>query len=376
MSKVVQILSAVVAAGGILTMTAGSAMAQSPSVKKSVFGKLKSGAVVHKFVLTNGKITADIMTLGATLTGVHAPDRNGNIADVCLGFDNVAGYEAGHPYFGSTVGRVANRIGKGKFKLDGTSYQLATNNGPNHLHGGVKGWDKVIWQAEVVKNNAGPSVRFRYTSKDGEEGYPGTVRAEITYTLTSSNAIRMEYRATTTKATPINMTNHAYFNLAGQGTILNHSVHLNASKYTPADATLLPTGKIVTVTGTPYDFTSMHAIGDNIGQTDGDPNGYDLNYVVDGKPGAFRKAATVSEPSSGRVLEVWSDEPGIQFYSGNFLDGTLKGKSGQVYERNYGFCLESQHYPNSINTPSFPSTVLRPGQTYRQKTEYRFLVGK
>ena len=376
MSKVVQILSAMVAAGGILTMTAGSAMAQVPGVKKSVFGKLKSGAVVHKFVLTNGKITADIMTLGATLTGVHAPDRNGNIADVCLGFDKVSGYEAGHPYFGSIVGRVANRIGKGKFKLDGANYQLATNNGPNHLHGGVKGWDKVIWQAEVVKNNAGPSIRFRYTSKDGEEGYPGLLKAEITYTLTSSNAIRMEYRATTTKATPINMTNHAYFNLAGQGTILNHSVQLNASKYTPADATLLPTGKIVTVSGTPYDFTSMHAIGDNIAQTDGEPNGYDLNYVVDGKPNAFRKAATVAEPISGRVLEVWSDEPGIQFYSGNFLDGTLKGKSGQVYERNYGFCLESQHYPNSINTPSFPTTVLRPGQTYRQKTEYRFLVGK
>lgn len=376
MSKVVHILSAMVAAGGLLTMTAGSASAQTPGVKKTVFGKLKSGAVVHKFVLTNGKITADIMTLGATLTGVQTPDRNGNIADVCLGFDTVSGYEAGHPYFGSTVGRVANRIGKGKFKLDGASYQLATNNGPNHLHGGVQGWDKVIWQAEVVKNNAGPSVRFRYTSKDGEEGYPGTVKAEITYTLTRSNAIRMEYRATTSKATPINMTNHAYFNLAGQGTILNHSVQLNASKYTPADSTLLPTGKIVSVAGTPYDFTTMHAIGDNIAQTDGDPNGYDLNYVVDGKAGAFRKAATVAEPTSGRILEVWSDEPGIQFYSGNFLDGTLKGKSGQVYERNYGFCLESQHYPNSINTPSFPSTVLRPGQTYRQLTEYRFLVGK
>lgn len=376
MSKVVHILSAMVAAGGLLTMTAGSASAQTPGVKKTVFGKLKSGAVVHKFVLTNGKITADIMTLGATLTGVQTPDRNGNIADVCLGFDTVSGYEAGHPYFGSTVGRVANRIGKGKFKLDGASYQLATNNGPNHLHGGVQGWDKVIWQAEVVKNNAGPSVRFRYTSKDGEEGYPGTVKAEITYTLTRSNAIRMEYRATTSKATPINMTNHAYFNLAGQGTILNHSVQLNASKYTPADSTLLPTGKIVSVAGTPYDFTTMHAIGDNIAQTDGDPNGYDLNYVVDGKAGAFRKAATVAEPTSGRILEVWSDEPGIQFYSGNFLDGTLKGKSGQVYERNYGLCLESQHYPNSINTPSFPSTVLRPGQTYRQLTEYRFLVGK
>lgn len=376
MKKFGNVLSTAFMLGVLIDMAIGVAAAQSPGVKKLPFGKLKAGAVVHKYTLSNGKVTADVMTLGATLTGVHAPDRNGDVVDILLGFDTVAGYEAGHPYFGSTVGRVANRIAKGRFKLDGATYTLETNNGPNHLHGGVKGWDKVIWQSEIVKSNAGPSVRFRYTSKDGESGYPGTVKAEITYTLTSSNALRMEYRAESTKPTPINMTNHAYFNLAGQGTILNHSLQLDSTKYTPVDATLIPTGKITTVTGTPYDFTTMHAIGDNIAQTDGDPNGYDLNYVVSGKPGSFRRAATVGEPYSGRVLEVWSDEPGVQFYSGNFLDGTLKGKSGQVYERNFGFCLESQHYPNGINTPQFPSTVLRPGATYRQKTEYRFRVVK
>lgn len=344
-----------------------------PGITRQPFGKLPDGTSIHLFTLTNSNgLVAKIMTYGAIVTELHTPDRDGRMGDITLGFDTLSGYVKGHPYFGCIAGRVANRIAKGKFSLDGKTYMLATNNGPNHLHGGNKGFDKRVWRATVVRSKSGPSVRFDYTSPDGEEGYPGTVRASVTYTLTNSNALRMEYRATTNKATPINLTNHAYFNLAGSGDILGHKLMLNCDRYTPGDATLIPTGKLSSVKGTPVDFTRSHPIGDRIAETTGDPNGYDHNFVINGGGKSMTLAARVDEPTTGRVLEVHTTEPGIQFYSGNFLDGTLKGKKGTVYHRNTGFCLEAQHFPDSINQKTFPSTVLRPGGVYRQTTEYRF----
>lgn len=345
-------------------------------ISKIAFGKLKDGQAVDLYVLENGNgVTAKIMTYGAILVDVMAPDSTGKPGSVTLGFGNLAGYEKGHPFFGATVGRVANRIAKGKFTLDGKTYTLATNNGPNHLHGGVKGWDKKVWKAQVVSNAEGPSVRFTIVSVDKEEGYPGTVTASVTYTLTKNNALRMEYLATTDKATPINMTNHAYFNLKGDGNILDHQVTIYADHYTPVNATQIPTGKIESVVDTPFDFRTAHAIGDRISATDGDPNGYDHNFVLNSGGKSFTRNAKVVEPTSGRVLEVWSDQPGVQFYTGNFLDGSVVGRTG-AYRRNFGFCLETQHFPDAINQPTFASVVLRPGQLYKTKTEYRFSVQK
>lgn len=377
--------AAAITLAGLATLMAATAAAPAAAqtggkagVSKAAFGKLPDGTAVEIYTLTNGRgLTAKIMTYGATLTELHVPDKNGKTADVALGFSSLEPYVKGHPYFGSTVGRYANRIAKGKFTLQGKKYTLAVNNAPNHLHGGVKAFDKRVWKATPLQSAAGPAVRFTYTSPAGEEGYPGRLNAMVTYTLLKDrNAVRMDYRATTNRATPVNLTNHAYFNLAGEGNgdILGHVVLLNARRYTPTDATLIPTGKIANVAGTPLDFTTPTPIGKRIQQAGGTPKGYDHNFVRDGK--GFGLAARVTEPASGRILELHTDEPGFQFYTGNFLDATLKGKKGEPYKQYTGFCLEAQHYPDSPNQPNFPSTILRPGQTYRQHTEYVFRVQK
>jgi aldose 1-epimerase len=348
---------------------------RSASMRKTDFGKTSDGTAVDLYVLTNAKgVTAKVMTYGAILTELHAPDRDGKPDDVVLGFDDLGGYLAGHPYFGATVGRVANRIARGRFTLDGKEYRLAVNNGPNALHGGRKGFDKVVWEAEKAEAKDGVAVRFRYRSPDGEEGYPGTLSVAVTYTLTDDNALRLDYTATTDKPTPVNLTNHSYFNLAGPraGDVLGHELMLAADKYTPVDDTLIPTGEVRPVRGTPLDFTTPATIGSRIDQLKGEPGGYDHNFVLRGGGKQPALAARVREPKTGRVLEMFTTEPGVQFYTGNFLDGTVKGKGGVVYRKHAGFCLEAQHYPDSVNHPDFPSTILKPGQTYTQTTVYQF----
>ncbi len=351
-----------------------------PKVEKRPFGKTPDGTAVDLYVLTNANgVTAKIMTYGAILTELHVPDSAGKFGDVVLGFDNLEGYVKGHPFFGATVGRVANRIAKGKFTLDGKEYKLATNNGPNALHGGVKGFDKVVWKAEIGEGKPGDrSIHFSYVSKDGEEGYPGTLKAEVVYTLTDKNELGLVYKATTDKPTPVNLTNHSYFNLAGQGSgdILGHMLEINADKFTPTDDTLIPTGEIKDVKGTPFDFTKPTPIGKHLKEIKADPVGYDLNYVLNTKNKELKMAARVTDPKSGRVMEVFTTEPGIQFYTGNFLDGTNKGKGGAVYKQYAAFCLETQHFPDSVNQPKFPSVILKPGETYQTTTVYMFSTTK
>jgi aldose 1-epimerase len=343
-------------------------------VSRMDFGKTSDGTPVELYTLTNGKITAKVMTYGAILTELIVPDRTGKPADVVLGFDTLEGYLAGHPYFGATVGRVANRIAGGKFTLDGKEYKLAVNNGPNSLHGGIKAFDKVVWKAEDVSGPAGAAVKFTYKSPDGEEGYPGNLDVAVTYTVTDQNEVKLDYKATTDKATPVVLTNHSYFNLAGpaSGTILDHELMLNAENYTPGDETMIPTGSIAPVKGTPLDFTTSTSIGARIAQIKGDPGGYDNNYVIDNDAKLPNVAARAYDPKTGRVMEVLTTEPGVQLYTSNFLDGKTKGKGGVVYKKNQAFCLETQHFPDSVHHANFPSTILRPGQTYTQTTIYRF----
>jgi aldose 1-epimerase len=344
-------------------------------VKKEAFGKTPEGVVVDLYTLTNTSgVTAKIMTYGAILTELDVPDRAGKMGDVVLGFDHLKDYLAGHPYFGATVGRVANRIAKGKFTLDGKEYTLAVNNKPNALHGGLKGFDKVVWKAQPVTTPDGAAVKFTYVSKDGEEGYPGTLTATVVYTLTNENALRLDYTATTDKATPVNLTNHSYFNLAGakSGDILGHELTLAADKYTPADDTLIPTGEIKPVKDTPLDFTKPKRIGERIEQLKGEPGGYDHNFVLNSEGKQLARAATVREPKSGRIVEMFTTEPGVQFYTGNFLDGKQTGRGGVAYKKHCGFCLEAQHFPDSVNHANFPSMILQPGKTYKQTTIYKF----
>jgi aldose 1-epimerase len=374
----------VVAAATVLFWTSSlSAFASNPeacapksqgSVERMEFGKTPEGIPVELYVLTNGRVTAKVMTYGATLTELVVPDRNGKSADVVLGFDDLAGYLAGHPYFGTTTGRVANRIAKGRFTLDGTEYKLAVNNPPNTLHGGVKALDKVVWKAKDASSPDGPAVRFSYLSPDGEEGFPGNLSMNVTYTVTGDNGLKIDYTATTDKATPVNLTNHSYFNLAGpaSGPITDHELWLAADQYTPVDDTLIPTGKLEPVRGTPLDFTTPTKIGARLDEIKGDPGGYDHNYVIRGGGRSLALAARVYEPTSGRVLEMYTTEPGVQFYTANFLDGSKKGKEGVVYRKRQAFCLEAQHFPDSVNHPEFPSTILRPGGTYAQTTIYKF----
>lgn len=318
-----------------------------------------------------------IINFGGTVTSIKVPDRDGKFADVVLGFENPDDYLKPHPSFGTVVGRFANRIAKGRFKLNGVEYKLAINNGENHLHGGIKGFDDVYWTAEEIKSSQGPAVRMTYLSKDGEEGYPGNLKVTMVYTLTNRNELRIDYTATTDKDTVVNLTHHSYFNLAGEGNgdILNHQLKLNASRFTPTDAGSIPTGELRNVAGTPFNFLKPTAIGARINQDEEQlkfGNGYDHNFVVDGVAGRLRQAAVVTEPTTGRVMEVWTTEPGIQLYTGNFLDGTLVGKSGKAYERRSGLCLETQHYPDSPNKPNFPTTKLKKGSVFRSVTIYRF----
>ncbi len=356
---------------------AGQARAPSQSttrsLKKMDFGKTDDGTPIELYTLSNGRLTVKVMTFGAIVTEIHAPDRDGKPGDVVLGFESLDGYLAGHPFFGAATGRFANRIAKGQFTLDGKTYQLPVNNGPNTLHGGLKGFDKRVWKAEDASGPAGPAVRMTYLSPDGEEGFPGNLKVAITYTVTDDDALRIDYEATTDKATPVNLTNHSYFNLSGpgSGTILDHEVMIDSDRYTAVDETFIPTGELAPVKDTPLDFNKPTPIGTRIDQLKGEPGGYDHNYVLKGDGKTPALAARVRDPKTGRVLEMHTTEPGVQFYTGNFLDGSVKGK-GAVYAKRTGFCLEAQHFPDSVHHEDFPSTILRPGETYRQTTIYKF----
>lgn len=345
-------------------------------MQKEIFGRTTAGETVEIFTLTNRhSLQARVIPWGAGLVSMRVPDRQNVLADVTLGFDDLDGYLGRHPHFGVTTGRFANRIAKGKFTLDGTTYTVATNNGDNHLHGGLKAFDKRLWKAEPIEERN--AVRFTYMSADGEEGYPGTLTVAVTYTLTEADELRIDYEATTDKATIINLTNHAYWNLAGAGAgdILGHELTLHSSHFVPVDKDGIPTGGIRAVDGGPMDFTKPKLIAKDFAQMTGTPGGYDHTYVLaQSKPGELTIAAEVSDPASGRVMVISTTEPGIQFYTGNFLDGTVTGKGGRTYNKNEGFCLETQHYPDSPNQPDFPSTVLRPGETYRSTTAHRFSV--
>ena len=344
---------------------------------KKEYGKTADGKVVDEYTLTNKNgLRVKLITWGATLTSVETPDKNGKLANITLGFDKLAGYTERHPYFGSTVGRYGNRIAKGKFTLDGKEHTLAVNNGPNHLHGGKAGFDMVLWQGEEVKSDGAVGVKFTRESKDGEEGYPGNLKTTVVFTLNDKNELKFDYTATTDKATVINLTNHAYWNLggAGSGEILKHQLLLNANRWIPTDENSIPTGELAAVKGTAMDFTTMHAIGDQIAELKKPPHttkGYDHCYVLNGQTGNLDLAAKVKDPASGRTMEIYTTEPGIQLYCGNFLDGSAAGNNHKQHE---AFCLETQHYPDSPNQPSFPSTVLKPGQTYRSQTVHKFGV--
>lgn len=354
--------------------TAADKGGQMLEVKRELFGRLADGTAVDIYTLTNKSgIEARVMTYGATLVSLRLPDRKGVFADVILGFDDLEGYLGTHPYFGVIVGRYANRIAKGRFTLDGVEYTLARNNNGNSLHGGLKGFDKVVWKGEPVQAADGVGVRLTYLSKDMEEGYPGNLSVTVVYMLTNADELKISYEAETDKKTPVNLTNHAYWNLKGEGNgdILGHALRLEADKYTAVDsaANLIPTGEILSVAGTPLDFTSPHAIGERIAQVEG---GYDHNLVLRGGGGALALAARVEEPGSGRAMEIYTDQPAIQLYTGNFLDGTVVGKGGKAYQKHYAFCLETQHFPDSPNHPNFPSTILEPGQKYRTVTVHKF----
>jgi aldose 1-epimerase len=369
-----------IALTALLVVLPGQAMSQqSLSVSRAPFGTLPDGRAVELFTLTNAHgVEIRAMTYGAIITAIYTPDRNGRRDDIVLGFDSVAGYLSGSPYFGAVVGRYANRIAGGHFTLDGVTYTLARNNGPNSLHGGLRGFDKVLWSAEPVRSDNAVGVRLRYTSPDGEEGYPGTLQVQVTYTLTAHDELIVDYDATTDKATPLNLSQHTYWNLHGhgQGDILDHVLSLDASRYTPVDSTLIPTGEIAPVAGTPFDFRTPAAVGARIDAANeqlGFGHGYDHNWVLDQpRPGTLSHAARLVDPVSGRAIDVSTTEPGIQFYAGNFLDGTIKGKGGQVYGHRGALCLETQHFPDSPNHPNFPPTILRPGQRYQSRTIVTF----
>jgi aldose 1-epimerase len=350
-------------------------------ITKASFGTADAQAV-DLYTLTNRNgMEARITNYGGILTSLTAPDRNNKFADVVLGFNDLDSYLKGHPYFGALIGRYGNRIAKGRFTLDGVEYKLAVNNGENHLHGGIKGFDKVVWTATPSQTKLGAELTLTYLSKDGEEGYPGNLSVKVVYTLTNNNELRIDYTASTDKDTVTNLTHHSYFNLAGEGNgdILNHLITLNGNRFIPTDAGSIPTGELRNVQGTPFSFLKPTAIGARINGNDQQlqyGSGYDHTWVINGRMGVLRQAASVYEPTTGRVMQVWTTEPGVQFYTGNFLDGTLTGKSGKVYQRRYGLCLETQHYPDSPNQPTFPTTTLRKGAMYKSTTIYRFSARK
>lgn len=362
----------------VLISSVALAHAQATVTKES-FGKTSTGENIDIYTLKNANgVETRITNYGGIVVSLKIPDRNQKFDDVVLGFNDLESYlTKNNPYFGAIIGRYGNRIGKGRFKLNGVEYKLAVNNGENHLHGGIKGFDKVIWAGRSMSTRSGPAVVLTYTSKDGEEGYPGNLRVTVTYTLTSKNELKIDYSATTNKDTVINLTHHSYFNLLGEGNgdILNHQVQINANSFVPTDAGSIPIGQLKKVANTPFDFLRANQIGARINQDDEQlkfGNGYDHTWVINGRPGTLRLAGGAYESTTGRVMEVWTTEPGMQFYTGNFLDGSLTGKSGKPYERRSGFCFETQHYPDSPNQPSFPTTTLKRGAVYRSTTIYRF----
>jgi aldose 1-epimerase len=346
---------------------------------KRAFGKLDDGTAIDLYTLRNRNgLQVEIINYGGAVVSLKTPDRRGRMADIVLGYDDLPGYLADQSYFGALIGRYANRIGQAKFTLNGVEYQLARNDGPNQLHGGVKGFNRVVWQAREVSRRNGVGLELRYVSKDNEEGYPGNLVVTATYILTDANELRIEYSATTDKATVVNLTHHSYFNLAGagMGEVLQHEAKINANRFTPVDATLIPTGELRAVKGTPFDFTRATSIGSRINQKDDQlvlGRGYDHNFVLNKKGKELSLAATVYEQTSGRVVEMWTTEPGMQLYTGNFLDN-VHGKEGKIYVRRGAFCLEAQHFPDSPNKPAFPSTVLKPRERYTQTTVYKFTV--
>ncbi len=346
------------------------------SISKAPFGTAPDGTPVDIYTLRNAKgCEARICNYGGIVVSLKVPDKNGKLGDVVLGYDNLDGYIKSSPYFGCLVGRYGNRIAKGKFTLNGKEYTLAVNNGPNALHGGLKGFDKVVWSAKPLVTSLGPALELKYLSQDGEEGYPGNLSVAAVYTLTDDNALRLDYTATTDKDTIVNLTHHSYFNLRGHGDNLGHVVQINADKFIPVDRTLIPTGELRPVVGTPFDFRKPTAIGARVNADDEQikfGGGYDHCWVINEKAGELAQQAVVSEPETGRVMEVWSTEPGLQFYGGNFLDGSIAGKGGWVYKHRNAFCMEPQHFPDSPNQPNFPPVVLKPGQAYRNTIIYKF----
>lgn len=342
------------------------------SLTREPFGRTASGVPVERFTLANSRgASVSILTYGGTLTTILVPDRSGKLADVTLGYDTLAEYEKGDAYFGALIGRYANRIARGRFSIDGAPYQLACNNGTNHLHGGPKGFHRVVWKATT---EAPGTLHLSHVSPDGEEGYPGELTVAMMYRFDDACTLRMEYAARTTKPTVVNLTNHAYFNLRGGGDVRSHLAKVCASAFTPSDANLVPTGELAPVAGTPMDYRDPKPIGRDFPQLTNRPVGVDHNFVLDTPKGQFGQAARVVEPESGRSLEVWTDQPGVQFYSGNFLGPATPGKQGALYPQHGGFCLETQHFPDGPNQPSFPNTILRPGEVFRSVTEYRFGV--
>jgi aldose 1-epimerase len=347
-------------------------------IAKTPFGTMSDGTQVDLFTMTTPKgVSAAITNYGGIVVSLKTPDKAGKYGDIVLGFEDLKGYLQDEPYFGALVGRYANRIAKAKFTLDGKEYKLAANDNRNTLHGGTKGFDKVVWSATSSSDAKGASLALAYVSKDGEEGYPGTLTAKVVYTLSEKGDLMIDYSATTDKNTVLNLTNHSYFNLAGSGDILGTELTLFATRYTPVDAGLIPTGELRAVKSTPFDFLKPHRVGERIEAKDEQiklGGGYDHNWVLDSSSGKLAKAAVVRDPGSGRVLEVWTTQPGIQFYTGNFLDGKLKGKGGVTYNKRSALCLETQHFPDSPNQPKFPTAELKPGETYHQVTVWKFGV--
>ena len=358
----------------------GNARKTPMPIQQTEFGTSPDGKSIQAYTISNANgVTAKVITWGARLTELHVPDAKGNSADIVLGFDQMKGpngyLSTENPYFGATVGRYANRIANAHFTLDGQEYKLAANNGPNTLHGGKRGFDQVIWKAEPIQNGPdGQAVKFSYLSPDGEEGFPGNLNVTVTYTLTDKNELVLDYKATTDKDTVLCLTNHSYFNLsgAGNGTINDEVLQLNCDKYLPVNDQLIPTGQILDVKGTPFDFSRPTPIGERFDQVGGTPVGYDHCYVINGAAGTLRQTARVTDPKSGRILEMATTEPAVQFYTGNFLNGAMVGPNGKPYLQHGAFCLEAEHYPDSPNQPNFPSVELKPGQTYSQTTVYRF----
>ena len=369
------------AVGAVCLVGCSSLPPSTPTTRldQTTWGTLDDGTPIALYTLRNRwGCEAKICNYGGIIVSLKVPDKNGQLGDVVLGYDNLSGYVTNNPFFGCLVGRYGNRIGKAKFTINGKEYTLAANDGQNHLHGGKKGFDKVVWEAHPMQTLDGPALELRYVSKDGEEGYPGNLVVTARYTLTDENGLKLEYAAATDKETMVNLTQHSYFNLAGQGDILGHEVKLNSKFTTPVDKELITTGELRPVKGTPFDFTTSTPIGARINQKDDEQikfgGGYDHNWVIDKIPGELAVMATVTEPTTGRVMEVLSTAPGLQFYTGNFLNGTIRGKGGRVYEYRNGFCMEPQTFPDAPNKPSFPTALLKPGETYRHTIVYRFSV--